>query len=210
MTSAKILLAMLLFPSGLTYGQTQVYDDFEGTKAVRYASKTGVLDTIAKNPAAGSLNPSPRCALYVRNASKRFDNIKMAVNGKLSDLNPYATYVGTPPQLSMKVYTNAPVGTLVELLLGDSKGNNDYPAGTNSQYQAYTSKSGEWEELHFKFSQIPEGSEVPTTGVNQVTLLFSPNTLSSDTYYFDELTGPAVISVSTGVKPPEKIKPEKK
>jgi hypothetical protein len=178
--------------------QTSIYDTFEGQKLVHYASKTGVLDSLAKNPAPDTVNPSSHCALYVRNASKKFDNIKMALNGRLADVSLYATYLGIPPQLKMKVYTTAPAGTLVEILLGNSKGNNDYPAGTNSQYQAYTTKSGQWEELSFKFSQIPEGSETPTTNVNQLTLLFNPNTMSSDTFYFDEIRGPEIIPAKPG------------
>lgn len=179
-----------------TIGQ-QVYDDFEGKKEVYYAWKNGVMDTTVKNPAPNSINNSSRCAKYIRNRGQKFDNIKMPLSGFLSDVNPYATYVGVPPKLKMKIYTTAPAGTMIEILLGNKSLNNTYPAGTNSQYQAYTTVSGEWEELEFKFAQIPEGSETSTTNIDQVTLLFHPNSNTSDTYYFDEITGPAVISNKT-------------
>jgi len=81
---------------------------------------------------------------------------------KLADVSPFATYLGIPPKIKMKIYTTAPVGTLVEILLGSKNGNNDYPAGTNSQYQAYTTVSNGWQQLEFKFSQIPQGSETST------------------------------------------------
>jgi hypothetical protein len=90
----------------------------------------------------------------------------------------------------MKIYTSAPVGTLIEILLGSKGRNNEYPAGTNSQYQAYTTVSNAWEVVQFKFSQIPKGSETSTNEVDQLTLLFNPNSLNSDTYYFDEIIGP--------------------
>lgn len=173
--------------------QNQTYDDFEGTKVLYYAYKNGVLDTMVQNPAPNDVNKSEKCAMYVRNRAQKFDNIKMPLNGKLTDVSPYATYLGVPPRLKMKIYTTAPVGTLVEILLGDKSKNNTYPGGTNSQYQAHTTVSGQWEELEFKFAQIPEGSETPTNGVDQVTLLFNPNSASADTYYFDEISGPAVI-----------------
>jgi hypothetical protein len=110
----------------------------------------------------------------------------------------------------MKIYTTAPVGTMIEILLGDKSKNNTYPGGTHSQYQAYTTVSGAWEELEFKFAQIPEGSETPATGIDQVTLLFNPNSSSSDTYYFDEISGPQIVGNTTAVSPDKnKTKPKK-
>ncbi len=194
-------LATLLLLAGLPYLQAQtIYDNFEGSKVIHYHEKSGVLDTLAANPAPNKINPSATCALYVRNGSKKFDNIKMKLPSNLSDVSAYATYLGEPPKLKMKIYTSAPAGTLVEILLGSKRGNSDYPAGTNSQYQAFTTVSNAWEELEFKFSQIPQGSETSTTEIDQVVLLFNPNSSTSDTYYFDEISGPGLV-VST----PDKI-----
>ena len=176
------------------------YDNFEGAKSLRYTEKSGVLDTTASNPAPNDINSSKTCALYVRNATKKFDNIKMSLSGKLVNVDAYATYIGIPPKLKMKIYTTAPVGTLVEILLGSKGRNNEYPAGTNSQYQAFTTISGSWEELQFKFSQIPKGSETSTIQVDQITLLFNPNTSTSDTFYFDEITGPPLASEKSDVE----------
>lgn len=189
-----LLFSILIFQYGSVISQTLVYDDFEGNKSLRYIEKSGVLDTLALNPAPNNINSSKTCALYVRNATKKFDNIKMSLSGKLSNVDVYATYIGIPPKLKMKVYTTAPAGTLVEILLGSKGRNNEYPAGTNSQYQAYTTVSNAWEELQFKFSQIPKGSETSTLQVDQITLLFNPNTSTSDTFYFDEITGPPLAS----------------
>src|SRR4051812_33360533 len=158
------LSAALLFTIDSAYAQGTVYDDFDGNKSLNYGERTGVLDSTAKNPQADNVNSSGKCALYIRNKGKKFDNIKMELPRRMSDVSSYATYLGVPPKLKLKVYTNAPAGTLVEILLGSRSGNNDYPAGTNSQYQAYTSKTNTWEELEFKFSQIPQGSE---TSVHQ-------------------------------------------
>lgn len=178
---------------GFVYGQSLNYDNFEGIKTVSYSAKNGVLDTLVTNPAPDTVDSSGKCALYVRNSKKKFDNIKMSVSGKLAGVKEYSTYTGIPPQLKMKVYTTAPAGTLVEILLGSAGRNNEYPAGTHSQYQAYTSVSNAWEELKFKFSQIPEGSETNEEQIDQITLLFNPNTSTSDTYYFDDVTGPGLV-----------------
>jgi len=176
---------------GVAYCQ-QTYDSFEGNRSVHYVEKTGVLDSLVKNPKKDSINKSSNCAYYVRNASHKFDNIKMQLPVYLADVAPYATHMGIPPKLKLKVYTTAPAGTLIEILLGSKNRNNDYPAGTNSQYQAHTTKTNQWEQLEFIFSQIPEGSETPTNKVDQVTLLFNPNTSSSDAYYFDDISGPSL------------------
>lgn len=187
----KFALALpIVFLSFTTQAQGIVVDDFEGKKSLHYGERSGVLDTLAKNPAPNKVNGSQKCALYVRNGAKKFANIKMNLQGNLTGVEAYATYLGIPPKLKMKVYTTAPAGTLVEVLLGSRNGNNDYPAGTHSQYQAYTTVSNQWEELEFKFSQIPQGSETSSSQIDQAVLLFNPNSSTSDTYYFDELTLP--------------------
>ncbi len=191
-----VLFFVSLFQISSTFGQSQVYDNFEGTTFLNYGSKNGVLDTVVKNPAPNKVNSSAKCALYIRNGGKKFDNIKMNFAGKLTGVDAYATYLGVPPKIKMKIYTNAPVGTLVEFLLGNKLGNNAYPEGTNSQFQAYTTTSNAWEELEFKFAQVPEGSQTSFDQIDQITLLFSPNSSSSDTYYFDEITGPVVVPKS--------------
>jgi hypothetical protein len=184
------LMAVCLFQAGSLLSQEQNYDNFEGSKMISYGERSGVLDSAVKNPAPNTVNNSPTCALYVRNASKKFANLKMNVPQRLTGVQQYATYEGVPPRIKLKVYTTAPAGTLVEVLLGSKRGNNDYPAGTHSQYQAYTSVSNEWEELEFKFSQIPQGSETAADQIDQIVLLFNPNSSTSDSYYFDDLTGP--------------------
>lgn len=196
-----VFFTMLSIYVGAIYGQSQTYDNFEGNKTLIYGPRTGVLDTTAKNPASNKINNSEKCALYIRNRGQKFDNIKMSLNGKLSDVSGYTTYKGIPPKIKMKIYTSAPAGTLVEILLGSKGKNNQYPSGTNSQYQAYTTVSNAWEELSFKFSEIPSGSETSTTQIDQITLLFSPNSTVSETFYFDDITGPALISKSESKAP---------
>ena len=83
--------------------QVQVYDNFEGTKVLHYGERTGVLDTVAKNPAPNAVNNSAKCGLYVRNGAKKFANIKMNVPQKLTGVEAFATYLGIPPKLKIKV-----------------------------------------------------------------------------------------------------------
>lgn len=202
--NALLISLFLLFSVSLN-SQSLCYDNFEGSKYLYYSEKFGVLDTLSKNPSPNKTDSSKRCALYIRNGSKKFDNIKMSLYGNLIHVDSFATYLGVPPQISMKIYTTAPVGTLVEILLGSKGRNTEYPGGTNSQYQAYTTVTNTWEELKFKFSQIPQGSETSFTEIDQVTILFFPNSSNSDTYYFDEITGPSIASNSSKVENPKVI-----
>lgn len=201
--NAAVFSVAMLLCAGSAAAQEQVYDDFEGKKVVKYGERFGVLDSAVKNPAPNVINKSATCAYYVRNGSKKFANIKMSLDRNLTGVEKYATYEGIPPRLRMKVYTTAPSGTLVEILLGSKRGNNDYPAGTHSQYQAYTSTSNEWEELEFKFSQIPQGSETAADQIDQIVLLFNPNSSTSDEYYFDDITGP-LLGAAVVKEEPEK------
>lgn len=197
-----LIATFFMFQMGVIFSQKVVYDNFDGKKFIHYGERTGMLDSLAINPTKDSVNKSHGCALYKRNASKKFDNIKMCVHGRLTGVEEYATYLGIPPRFRIKVYTSAPAGTLVEILIGSKNGNNDYPAGTNSQYQTYTTKTNTWEELEFKFSQVPQGSETAFDQIDQVTLLFNPNSSTSDTYYFDDITGPGIVEKQEPIATP--------
>lgn len=193
MKKCTILFTACLFQAGSMISQTQTYDTFENGKTLNYNTKTGgALNTLAPNPASSKLNDSPKCAKYVRSGKQKYDNIKIDLNGKLNDVDKYAVYTGIPPTFSMKLYTTAPVGTLVEIQLG--KLGDKYPAFINSQYQAYTTVTNAWEELKFKFSETPKGSETSAAQVEQIILLFNPNSTTRDTYYFDDITGPTLIA----------------
>jgi hypothetical protein len=197
----RSLAASFLLFTGFAFAQ-QPYDNFEGNSVVCYnVKKGGALDTTAANPAPDKVNGSAKCAKYVR-GKQEYDNIKMCTKAKLGDISSYATYLGQPSKIKMKVYTTAPVGTLVEIHLQKKTGN-AYPEGTHSQFQAYTTKSGEWEELEFKFAETPKGSKTTAEEIEQVTLLFAPGSKSKDVFYFDDITGPAPVessSTSQGTK----------
>jgi hypothetical protein len=185
----SLVLAALLLITASGYAQ-EIFDDFEGSSRVNYCvpKNWGKLDTSA-NPAPDKINPSQRCAKYKRSRQK-YDYIKVTPNTRMPEIASYASYDGSAPKITLKVNTNAPPGTLVEIQFGKKTGN-AYPEGTHSQFQAYTSVSGEWETLEFKYSQTPKGSETQARHVDQMTLLFAPGTNHTYVFYFDDLTGPA-------------------
>jgi hypothetical protein len=200
-----VIYAALLLNAGQNVAQ-QKYDSFEGERVVNYfvPKNWGKLDTIAANPAPDVTNNSQRCAQYKR-SRQRYDYIKIYPPVKMADADRYATYDQEAPRMKMKVFTNAPVGTLVEIQLGKKTGN-AYPEGTHSQFQAFTTKSGAWEELEFKYSQTPKGSETRARDVDQITLLFTPGTNATHVFYFDDLTGPSLLSEHNAKAGRKKIK----
>ena len=153
-----VLYAMLLLNAGLSSAQ-QTYDTFEGERFVTYFTPKnwGKLDTVAANPAADSVNQSSRCASYKR-SRQRYDYIKLYPSVKFADVEQYATYDDNAPKFKMKVFSTAPVGSLIEIQMGKKTGN-AYPEGTHSQYQAFTKTTNQWEVVEFKYSQTPKGSE---------------------------------------------------
>src|SRR5437773_4059844 len=94
-----LVIVFSLVQIGILFSQQQIYDNFEGNKLVHYREKNGVLDSTVKNPAPNSIDSSARCAMYIRNGTKKFDNIKMSLPKKLSGVTDYATYLGIPPRL---------------------------------------------------------------------------------------------------------------
>ncbi len=195
MKSIVLLFFVLIF-NKFSIAQFSAYDNFEGDKKINYGIITGTIDTAAKNPSVNKVNFSVSCAKYIRNKSKSFDVVKMNLNNKLEDVKLFTSYAAYAPKIKIKVYTTAPIGTLIELQLTKKGGDKGFPVGVNSQFQVYTTKTNEWEELEFNFAQIPRLSEVKTSDIDQLILLFNPNSYSAHTYYFDELTGPAIDTVT--------------
>ncbi len=174
----------------------QNFNDFEGNGFHIIDYKSGKINTRAKNPRIDEINSSKHCASYTRTSSEPFDHIKLLLIGNLKDVSDYANYKEDSPKIKMKVYTSAPLGTMVEIHLGKQT-LMEYPFCIHSQYQVRTTKQNQWEQLEFSFSQIPKGSKVKSSEVNQITILFAPETKGKKIFYFDDLTGPLFLEKKT-------------
>ena len=193
MKQLLLIILCLLFTTGLTFAQ-QNYDDFEGNKFQYFGLRNGILDSAFSNSWSNGVNNTAKCARYERSDTVQHDNIKIYPYNKLVDVTPYATNSGTPPRFKMKLYTSAPIGTIVNLQLG-VKSDDNFPSGINSIYQDTTTVQNDWEEMIFTFMEIPVGSLVGPNDVDKIVLFFSPFSFSGDTFYFDDLTGPELSSV---------------
>jgi hypothetical protein len=186
-----LLLVLFLAFSQHISGQ-QNYNDFEGGKVSYFGYHTGMLDSMFVNPAINVVDSSANCARYIRDTTL-YDNLQIHPNNKLVDVSSYSTGWGAL-KMKMKLYTSAPVGTQVLLQLGSSS-IPSYPAGIHSEYMAVTTAQNAWQHITFNFSQMTPGGTVSSTNIDKIVLLFSPSTMSADTFYIDDLTGPAIAAV---------------
>ena len=188
-----VILLLFAFILNFSVKSQNSENEFDYDILRHFGTRNGKLDSTSVNPSIGKINPKPISIKYKRDEYSRFDNIKIYPERKLIDVSEYASYNQVAPKLTMKVFSSAPKGTLVEIQLGN-KNDDNYPSGIHSQYQAYTTEVNKWEELTFKFAVIPQGSTVNAWDIDKITIVFSPDSKNADTYFFDELKGPPMIS----------------
>ncbi len=168
--------------------------DEEGTADFEFA--TGTLTEVA-NPAANDVNGSAVSGRYVRAAETPFDVIIYDV----STLTDAAAYVADERRFSIDVRTDAPIGSEVLLQLESNTASpENFPAGRHSRYTARTREQGSWHRLTFDLLDEPD-SAVPDNGIVRMVLFFRPNSLTGDTYYFDNLDSYAPGTTSTRAAP---------
>ena len=179
-----------------------LWDNFEDTRKVYYSFTHGTFVPYTGNPDTVG-NPSPVVAKYTRNAAETFDVILLDGTAPFEDLSPY---LNNSQQMTVDVWSPAS-GTQVQITLEDTflaKAAN-FPTGRHSVYLATTSVDSAWETLTFSYDNRPDGS-VSNTTANRMVLLFNPNSNTDDTYYFDNVVGPAFApDPCEGVTPSDSI-----
>ncbi|MBA3900678.1 MAG: hypothetical protein H0X62_10795 [Bacteroidetes bacterium] len=192
-----LIFSAILVSAGFTFAQHN-YCSFDGKSQVGYGHRDGKLDSLSANPKSGNVYKGTHCIQYKRSANK-FDNLKIHPQGKVEDVSGFATFHKDAQKMKVKIYSTAPVGTLIELQF-TKKGIDSYPKGVHSQFQAKTKKQNEWEELEFNFVSAPEGSEVKAYEIDEFVILFAPNTSGTNTFYFTDLIGPKMSETPEAIK----------
>jgi hypothetical protein len=192
-----LILSAILVSAGLTFAQ-QNYCSFDGTSQINYGYRDGKLDSISANPKVNNIYNGTHCIQYKRSSNK-FDNLKIHPQGQVEDISGFATFHKDASKMKMKVYSTAPVGTLIEVQFA-KKGIDNYPKGVHSQFQAKTKKQNEWEEIELVFVSAPEGSEVKAYEIDEFIILFAPNTSGTNTFYFSDFMGPKMTEVPEAIK----------
>ncbi len=163
----KLVHFLCLFAVSFGFSQSLPIN-FEGDITTEdFVDFDGGIATVLDNPSATGINTSATVARIVRDGGANFAGSKIILTDNLdfSELT----------KLSMKVYTTAPIGTLVRFKLeGEGVAQVDVP----------TTTSGEWETLEWIFAGTPNTS-------NEIVFMFDIGNVgdgtASSTFYFDDV-----------------------
>lgn len=135
----KITLLFCLFMATIGYAQMTPID-FETTiTTASFVDFDGGTATVIANPQSSGTNTSATVAQIVRNGGEIWGGSKIELAANLD----FSTFNG----MSMKVFTSAPVGTVIKFKL---------EGGGETEVDAVTTVSNEWETLTWDFT----GAEV--------------------------------------------------
>lgn len=180
-----------------------VFMDYETTGIANTMTPgyvAGGLSTVANPNIANAVNNSGLSAKYVRSTTA-YDAL-FYENALLDNGPDYAS--ATPTYvLKMDLYSNAPIGTTVQIQLGNEAIWGSYPTGVHSYYTATTTLTGQWETLKFTYASSPDpGGAAYQYNLDRFVILFNPGLTNSYTYYIDnirrDLVTPAPTLTITG------------
>lgn len=145
-----------------------------------YTNFNGAFTTVIPNPKIDADNPSATVCQFVRSGGAPWAQSKLV----LKDFMDYSSQ----SSISMKVYTDAPVGTLLKLKVESTE------AGFANERNANTTVSGGWATYTWDFSGDPPVYNVLTFMLGYAT----PNDASDNaTFLFDDIQQ-TKSTVSTG------------
>ena len=178
-----------------------LYEDFEGTRRLRYLGVDGTLTPGFANPAVGAANPSAVVGRYVRNGALPYATLALAPANAtfLDDVTAYASAAATL-HFTVKFYSPA-AGIPVQVVLGNAAkrtaGGNSYPTGTHSLYLGTTSVANAWETLTLNYVSGGYDAAVQPTEIDRIDFQIAPGANNGSTFYFDDLKGaPATLPVA--------------
>ncbi|MCZ4408362.1 T9SS type A sorting domain-containing protein [Cryomorphaceae bacterium 1068] len=164
----KIALILGLFTSSFVFSQSLPFD-FEGDITTSdFVDFDGGVATVLANPSATGINTSATVAQIVRDGGDIFGGSKIILDDNLD--------FSVNTVLSMKVYTTAPVGTIVKFKLESANG--------FAEVDMPTTVSGEWETIEWVFAGTPNT-------LNEVVFMFDFGNVGdgseASTFYFDDV-----------------------
>jgi hypothetical protein len=160
-------LLIFLFTASVGYSQ-KLPIDFEQTMFTRdFIDFAGGISTIIDNPQSGGLNSSSTVARMVRDGGESWAGSKLVLSDNLN--------FSSNGFISMKVFTNAPVGTIVKIKL----------EGLGETYRdMLTTVTNEWETLIWDFTGQP-------ANFNSIVFMFDFGNVgdgsAASTFLFDDI-----------------------
>lgn len=161
---------------------TLLFDDMDGHTNVKYESWNTIdFYPSYENPSEVN-NSSAYVGLFYKNPGT-----DQFVMGNLP-IPDYAVYESGQRIITMDLYTNATVGTTVQLrFLNKQKATGTYPAGVRTVLTAKTSLFRKWETLVFKFDQIKDATTF-IEEIDQIAVVLDEEATGSGKYfYFDNI-----------------------
>ena len=137
----------------------KVFENFEVPPALTYTTVSGSFTKGVPNPLVNSINTSPKVGKYIRNAAVQYDVLGM----QNINATPAGDFVLGKRRILLDVYTDALPGTKVSLNFENSRVTNagNYPAGRYANFEAVTTRQGQWETLEFVFTAPPTSTPEP-------------------------------------------------
>ncbi len=171
-----------------------VLENFDQAARITKTFSTGQLSEEIENPGSNDINDSALSGSYVRNSSEQYDVLVYDI----SEVSDASDFVSGEKRFVMDVYSTAPVGTEILLQLENktSAQPNNYPSGRHSRYSVNTTTQNEWERLTFSYIDRPDQG-LSDQAIDQLILLFSPDSFDGSTYYFDNFEIYSEVSTST-------------
>ncbi len=164
----KITLLLSLFVFSVGFSQSLPID-FEGDVTTSdFVNFDGGIATVTANPSMSGINNSNTVAQIVRDGGATYGGSKILLDDNLD--------FSVLTKITMKVYTTAPVGTVVKFKLEGT--------GTAVDVDAFTTVSGAWETLEWVFVGT-------ANDLNEIVFMFDFGNLgdgtASSTFYFDDV-----------------------
>ncbi|MDJ0364653.1 T9SS type A sorting domain-containing protein [Hymenobacter sp. H14-R3] len=200
-TAATYYLDDLMGPELVTstVAAPVLLDNFETTRLLSYPSAQGTLDEAAANPGSSAGNTSATCASYARDGSQQYATINIVPKaGKFADVAGYISGAQTITLKFRSPAANTPVQLVLQNKAKATASPYVYPQGNFAgTFDATTSAAANtWETLTFKFNAGNSDGTVTATNIDQIGLLIAGGSASSSTYYFDDLTGPGLTTIT--------------
>ena len=147
--------------------------DFEASVVTTdFINEDGGIATIIANPHINANNPSATVGQFIRSGGAPWAKSKLALTSFISNFS-------TIGSISMKVYTDAPVGTLLKFKIESNQ------AAFADERNALTTVSGEWATYTWNFTN----NDSPIYNVLTLMLGYAtPNDASANaTFLFDDI-----------------------
>ena len=159
-----------------------VLENFDDAGLIEYSFSTGTFVEEVMNPSLDSINNSDLVGSYTRSNADQYDVLFYDTDA----IDDASSFSDGEKIFSIKVFTDAPAGTPILVQLESKvRATAEYPTGRHSRYQVVTEQQNAWHNLRIPFLDRPDQSQSPLS-VDQLVVLFAPNSFSSHTWYFDD------------------------